>query len=46
MVLSEMEITGVVADNPGWLFFLPGEKEPRLFGARALPSHCEDAKPA
>jgi thiamine biosynthesis lipoprotein len=46
MVLSEMEITGVVADNPGWLFFLPGEKEPRLFGARVLPSHCEDAKPA
>jgi len=43
MVLSEMEITGVVADNPGWLFFLPGEKEPRLFGARALPSHMPSA---
>jgi FAD:protein FMN transferase len=46
MVLSEMEITGVVADNPGWLFFLSGEKELRSFGARALPSHCEDAKSA
>ena len=43
MVLSEMEITGVVADNPGWLFFLPGEKEPRLFGARALLSHMPSA---
>jgi thiamine biosynthesis lipoprotein len=43
MVLSEMEITGVVADNPGWLFFLPGEKAPRLFGARALPSHMPSA---
>src|ERR1035437_7747781 len=43
MVLSEMEIAGVVADNPGWLFFLPGEKAPRLFGARALPSHMPSA---
>ena len=46
MVLSEMEITGVAADHPDWLFFLPGEKEPRVFGARPLPSHDEDTKPA
>jgi thiamine biosynthesis lipoprotein len=46
MVLAETEIVGIVADNPGWRFFLAGEKETRLFGARALPLHCEDAKSA
>ena len=46
MVLSEMEIAGAVADHPDWLFFLPGEKEPRTLGTRAVPSPGEDTKPA
>jgi thiamine biosynthesis lipoprotein len=46
MVLSEMEITAIVADNSNWLFFLAGENETRLLGTRALPLRCEDAKPA
>jgi thiamine biosynthesis lipoprotein len=46
MVLSETEVSRVAAGNPNWLFFLPGEKEPRLFGARKLPSYWEDARPA
>jgi thiamine biosynthesis lipoprotein len=45
MVLSETEITGVAADHPNWLFLLPGEKEPRLFGTRTLPSSGADAQP-
>jgi thiamine biosynthesis lipoprotein len=45
MVLSEADIAGVVAESPRWLVFLPGEKEPRLFGARAVPMHGEDPKP-
>jgi thiamine biosynthesis lipoprotein len=46
MVLPEMEIAGVAAHNPNWLFILPGEKEPRLFGARAAPSSDDDTTPA
>ncbi len=46
MVLSEMEITEMVAVNSNWLFFLTGEKDPRVFGEGTLPSYGEDAKPA
>jgi FAD:protein FMN transferase len=44
MVLSEKEITEIVATHPAWLVFLAGEKEHRPFGMRILPPRCEDVK--
>jgi thiamine biosynthesis lipoprotein len=46
MVLSEIEIAGVVASRPDWLVFLQEADEIRSFGLRTLPPPVENTAAA
>ena len=43
MVLPEVEIAGMAANNSDWLFFLREEMEIRVFGGRMVSAHSDIA---